>query len=340
MLSKKINFIVVPFHGTGAHFILWSMYFLSGQTLAYSSTLGLIPVFDFLKNNLKKNFHRQSAYEVTTVEEAIELVNNFPDVPVINVYVRHRHQNTIALEYFNRQFTELNPDETTYVLDLQSKYIDNLLQWIQSNNYPLVFVDLLKEDYLATVYNNRFQVDLNQVERSSQLDVLKSYHDCFFKKSNCAFDTNVWDLRESLAINLQLERHKSGYNYVNKIKPHLYLNSDDIWNFFDSKIQNLLEFCNLQLDKTKLPSWQQVYNRWRLNLRPEFSRNIDYIVNSIIQGYYADLSSYNMAFEHETIIQAKLIQCHNLNFKTWQLEKFPSNTQDLHKLLEPNIHTI
>lgn len=330
---------MVPFHGTGAHFILWSMYFLSGQTLAYSHR-GLIPVLNFSTVEFKDNLHQQTAYTVTTVNEAIELVNNFPDVPFINVYVLHKHHTLIATEQFNQPFHKLSANETAQVLDLKFKYTVDLLQWIQDNNYPLVFVDLLKEDYLATIYNNRYKLDLYGHETSSQIDVIKSHHDHFFNQSFKSFDNNIWDLRERLAINFQLDRPKSCYQYVNKLKPHVYLNSDDLWNFFDYKIHSLLEFCNLRLDPTKFSIWKQIYNSWRLKLRPEFSRSFESIIDSIIQGYYADLSCYNMSFEHEMIIQAKLIQCYDLNFKTWQLEKFPTNTQDLHKLLEPNIHTI
>ena len=102
------------------------------------------------------NFHQQTAYIVTTVNEAINLVNNFPDVPVINVYVLGRRQNLIASEQFNQPFHKLNADETSQVLDLKFKYLIDLLRWIQDNKHPLVFVDLLKEDYLATIYNNRY----------------------------------------------------------------------------------------------------------------------------------------------------------------------------------------
>ena len=40
----------------------------------------------------------------------------------------------------------------------------------------------------------------------------------------------------------------------------------------------------------------------------------------------------------EAIVQHILIYKYNLNLKNWQLKKFPDNTQDLHKLLETNIH--
>jgi hypothetical protein len=55
---------------------------------------------------------------------------------------------------------------------------------------------------------------------------------------------------------------------------------------------------------------------------------------------YYDISDYNFEFYQEAIIQHIMIYKYGMNFKLWQLEKFPDNTQDLHKLLEPNIHKV
>jgi hypothetical protein len=52
------------------------------------------------------------------------------------------------------------------------------------------------------------------------------------------------------------------------------------------------------------------------------------------------LERFNLDFYKEVIIQNALLYKQNLNLKNWQLEKFPANTQDLHKLLEPNIHQL
>ena len=45
-----------------------------------------------------------------------------------------------------------------------------------------------------------------------------------------------------------------------------------------------------------------------------------------------------MNFYKEVMIQQALIRRHSLNLKTWQLETFPANTQELYKLLEPSLH--
>ena len=52
-----------------------------------------------------------------------------------------------------------------------------------------------------------------------------------------------------------------------------------------------------------------------------------------------DLESFELDIMQEAAIQRELIYKYNLNFKTWQLEKFQS-TRQLHALLEPNIHSL
>ena len=51
-----------------------------------------------------------------------------------------------------------------------------------------------------------------------------------------------------------------------------------------------------------------------------------------------DLTRFNLDIVRESTIQHVLIYKHGLTLKSWGLEKFPNNTQDLHLLLEPNIY--
>ena len=52
-----------------------------------------------------------------------------------------------------------------------------------------------------------------------------------------------------------------------------------------------------------------------------------------------DLTRLKLDIIQEAFIQHELIYKHNLNLKTWQLEKF-TNTQQLHNLLETNTHPL
>jgi len=62
------------------------------------------------------------------------------------------------------------------------------------------------------------------------------------------------------------------------------------------------------------------------------------IVNAIVHNHYYLIPP--MTLVYEAAVQHCLIYQHGLNLKTWNLQQFPSNAQDLHKLLEPNFHSI
>ena len=110
--------------------------------------------------------------------------------------------------------------------------------------------------------------------------------------------------------------------------------------FFNGKdtILNLLGYLGLPVEVNRLDHWSKVYLQWQAAQAKilKFSWNLDRICKCIVDNLYYDLSSYNLEFWQEAIIQHIMIYKYNLNFKVWQLEKFPSNTQDLHALLEPN----
>ena len=101
-----------------------------------------------------------------------------------------------------------------------------------------------------------------------------------------------------------------------------------------------MDFCELPIDQARLDSWLVVYREWQqlqLNIL-EFTFNYQHIVDAIVNNWYYKLD--NLTFEQEIVIQHCLIYQHGLNLQTWQLEKFPDNTQQLHRLLEPNTHKI
>jgi hypothetical protein len=64
---------------------------------------------------------------------------------------------------------------------------------------------------------------------------------------------------------------------------------------------------------------------------------VDEIVDDILYNRPRNLLDFELDLLQEAIIQQKLIKNYNLNLQNWQLDKF-TNTQQLHKLLEPNVH--
>jgi hypothetical protein len=152
----------------------------------------------------------------------------------------------------------------------------------------------------------------------------------------------IWDQREFIALNIRpYDRTTLDYDQkINFSKPHFYLDSMDWWLNGEDKILEILSYLKLKLNTARYKKWIKVYRTWQKKQLKilNFCWNLDYICNSIVNNHYLDISSYNISMWEEAIIQHIMIYKYNLNFKSWQLDKFPSNTQDLHKLLEPNIH--
>ena len=96
------------------------------------------------------------------------------------------------------------------------------------------------------------------------------------------------------------------------------------------------------IQQDRLPQWQVAYRDWQASQFDiiKFGWYLPHIIESIVKGYNFDLSSIRMDLFCEAVIQGILIQDHNLNLKCYGLEKFPSNTLELHQLLKKNTHNI
>jgi hypothetical protein len=130
--------------------------------------------------------------------------------------------------------------------------------------------------------------------------------------------------------------------FFNYSFPHIYVDAREL--FFNGRelMGNLFNQLRLPLDQSRLDSWLPIYYNWQAKQSSilKFSWSLDHICECIVNNLYYDLTTFNLNLKQEAIIQHIMIYKYGLNFKTWGLEKFPSNTQDLHKLLEPNIHQL
>ena len=152
---------------------------------------------------------------------------------------------------------------------------------------------------------------------------------------------SVWDKREFIALVIRPFDSDRITNYHQFDFDHFALSAPDLWLNLGHSIHDVLNYCDLDLDCNLYDSWKPVYYQWQqLHLdRLKFCWYFDTIVDNIVSGRHMDLSRFNLDIVREAAIQHVLIYKHNLNLKTWQLEKF-ENTQQLHKLLEPNTHPI
>lgn len=155
--------------------------------------------------------------------------------------------------------------------------------------------------------------------------------------------TNSWDYREFIALNYPFYDESSqmmGVNFDHNID-HYLLDSEDLCSHFDHTVKHMMDYLQLSINQDRLSSWMLIYKEWSKKHvdRLLFVKYFDQIINYILNGFDMDLTRFNLDIIREACIQHTLIYKHNLNLKTWQLEKF-NNTKQLHKLLEPNIHSL
>jgi hypothetical protein len=340
IILPKINLLFFPYHNTGGHFVDWSIYWLSGQN-KYFNRQAVVPLMSSGLDAKNFHFHRSLVCNgFDDLQKKIDVASQL-SLPVINIYIGQFTLAKMIKQMFNVLFEQAT--ESQVKQSQQEIYNDTqkMIQWIQQSPYQLAVFDFNKDDLLNIFYNNRCPSDFrNGQSLDSEKELWDLYIDTFFNEGKNNFDKEIWDLRELLSLTVPLTQKIDYYNMLDRSVPHLYYNTDDLWNDFLQVAPELLNFFNLEIDPVRLAEWKPIYNDWRLRHNQSFSRHFDRIIKAIVANDYMDLSRFNLNFYMEVLIQRELINRYNLNFKTWQLDKFPLNTQDLHKLLEPNIHKL
>jgi hypothetical protein len=219
---------------------------------------------------------------------------------------------------------------------------NQLLNFANDQQAKIVFVSLndTLPMYLVNVrYLERMPFDNRPAE--SIADIQQSLDTVFFKDSLATWNdqhiTNIWDVRERRALNTRLFDRPS--LKINFSFPHYWLDSQNLWYNSVEEIVKIMAWLDLEIDQSRFDKWTTVYRKWqKVQIAAlQFQYNYRHIVDCTVNNWSYEI---NLTFEQEVVIQHLLIYQHNLNLKTWQLEKFPNNTKDLHQLLEPNIHPL
>ena len=102
-------------------------------------------------------------------------------------------------------------------------------------------------------------------------------------------------------------------------------------NFKDTII-SLLDYC--QLDIVNLDKIEEVYQSWISYQYHYFKdRILNDIIESILNNTYYDWKQYKLTLVDEALIQYYLRQ-HNIEIKCYNLNSFPTNTDDLRKYFD------
>ena len=151
--------------------------------------------------------------------------------------------------------------------------------------------------------------------------------------------TDIWDQRERMALNIR-PFEVGPYHHLVLPFEHHWVNCQDLWFDTERCVLNIMRWLGHTVNQDRLILWLRLMPTWQKihNDSLHFYRQLPQIISCIVDGYRFPIP--DLTLDQEAIIQHCLIYQHNLNFKTWQLEKFPNDTQQLHQLLEPNIHPI
>lgn len=311
--------------GSGGTFLTWTLHYLAGHHQYY------------LEQN--KQWIPLTANPLNNNKNAHGFIPNQPN--------RIFNCNTHAFHCFVKNLESIRTDNfhTLYFHPFRDNNTTQAaLEYINTSDKKLLIVDTSDTALYHCSYRKRSQTftDSGKILCSD-----KDIHDYFINKylseSKEIWDslrlTQVWDVREFLALNARPLSVEHVYKAVDKTRDHFVIKGLELWTSIE--INSLFEYCNIVTNKQRLETWKEIYSNWktRHQQRFMFSTYFNTIIDSILHNYSLDLLRFDLDIEQEAAIQHVLIYNHNLNLKTWQLEKFV-NTKQLHNLLEPNIHPL
>ena len=336
-------FCVASITSCGCTFLDWSIHYLAGHDKFFSIDSGWL---DLSSNPIKKlNAHGHKKNHPAGYNQTLFTIDRLQQEGADLSSLYAATLNIAGM--IDGVGTDLDqlPEKISEVMQYGLQDFSKIWQLCAERKVPLIFLDCQDPVYNWNWRGQERTPITNQINHSAK-DALCDMMTHFFPDQQQQWNKNgsldsIWDFREFVALNVDLSHKKDPIDGVAFNYPHLWIKAQEFW-FNNSVIHRVMDYLELTIDPDRLQTWMPIYYDWRQVQAQsmQFSWALDHICNSIVNNYPLDLLPYNLTLVQEAVIQHVMIYKHNLNFKTWQLERFPDNTQDLHKLLEPNTHTI
>jgi len=338
---------VTSIQSVGCTFVDWSLHFLSNQTNYYRlPEQSSILLVDTPMTKINAHGHRKnhpSGFKNT--KEYIQHFRSQSNFNFCSMYPLPMHVDT-AMQHLDVGLDQLsNTTVWKKVIHYISDDYQKLINYCCEQKIGTIYIDpdpKLNLYFLSVRSLDRLM--LSDRAAINDQELMEEYQNTFFQSAISQWQTqgltNTWDIRERQALNSRpFDRLEDQYQ-LKLTLPHLWINSSELWNHGVDTIQRIMEYLDLPVDSARWNQWLPVYYQWQELQQKilKFAYQFDHIIDAIVNNYYYKLEK--LSFGQEVAIQHALIYQHNLNLKTWQLNEFPSNTQDLHQLLEPNIHPI
>lgn len=319
----------------GATFVNWSIHFLAGDDSFFSTDhncwLNLVnnPI-NVLNSHLHLRNH-PSGYNST-----VETIEKLKETPLHKNEFHSIYASMLSIE----KIAELGVATNNDFFEYAAKDYKKIWALCDDRNIDLIFIEHTRNPLYLQYERNTKETVVEEDKVSEFQDQIKQNFLLQFYGDK-KFD-NVWDLREFIALSVYPFEVLPTNDCADFTKPHLHIDSMDLFINGVNVMRDIFEYLRLPIIEDRLDKWLEVYHEWQ-QIQADFLRldhNIEHICKCIVNGFSHNLKPYKLTLWQEAIIQHHIIHKYNLNFKSWNLEKFPDNTAELFNLLEPNMHTL
>lgn len=328
-------------HSVGCTFLDWSINYLKGDSKFFNRKLGWTDVVNDPINSINAHGHRKNhPGGLLEAQEYVSFIQKNTDFATLYPCPMSVYSAATAL---NQSLINVDKKSWQEVVCYLDNNYNQTLHWLEKQGAKIVFVSINKSSPLYVTSEIRSLERLMHHDKiPTSIDEIRQSKDIvFFQHSVSKWTdlglTNVWDVRERLALDTRPFEMLN--ENVDLSFEHYWIDCQELWFNGDKKIPEIMDWLEIKVDTQRYNQWLTVYHKWR-NLQSKtfsFQVNYQHIIESIINGWSYPI---DLTFDQEVAIQHCLIYQHNLNLKTWNLDKFPNNTKDLHALLEPNIHPV
>lgn len=247
----------------------------------------------------------------------------------------------------NLTYLQQNYKKSIYVYATDTSKV-----WLLNNaTYKIRMADKFgsKDDQFIKEYLTDKGVPLNTIEElisygdeklkkqvSNQADMQKNLQKWGHDSIN---EFKTWELRELLSKYYydRLLNSITPPDVITELKlkfPHFYfIELDQLRDNFKQTIKNILAYFEINLDDkwNNIDSIHQMWSSKQIHLDKD--QKINNIVNSLINEDFLDWQDWNLTLIDEFIIQRRLFD-NRIGIKCWELDSFPTNTNDFLSLLD------
>jgi hypothetical protein len=321
-----MNISVLTDPGVGGTFVSWSLYFLSGQDHYW-----------YYRTNSQQLLPHDPLSAVNSHQFMANQFNNSKDLELFK-QVSSSNKPGPIVSYMHPWGPAYSVEQTKQALNYLAQHADRCVTVTVPQDHYFYHCKY-QGRVLCSKLTQPTEVSLSWQEQHADF---VSY---FFADAQAQWQqmglTQIWDQREFLALNLRPYHDRVQLSTLLQQSNAYHMDARDVWFMLDSAVVDLMNWLGLPLVASRLQHWQLVYQTWRKyhHNRVRFFWYFDSIIEAILNNHSMSLDRFDLDLVQESVIQHELIYRHGLNFKTFQLEKFHS-TQQLHALLEPNIHPV